>query len=71
MDQTKIDRINYLARKAKADGLSEEEKIEREQLRNEYRAAFRNNLRGTLENTVIQRPDGTREKVHKIEKAEC
>ena len=53
MDQGLIDRINELAHKAKTVGLDEAEIAEREVLRNEYRAAFRRSLIGTLENTVI------------------
>ena len=53
MDQKLIDRINELAHKAKTVGLTEEETAEREQLRNEYRAAFRRSLVGTLEHTTI------------------
>lgn len=65
----KIDRINYLARKAREQELTEEEKIEQKALRAEYVAAFRKSLENTLDNTVIQRPDGTREKVKKRRKA--
>ncbi len=61
MEQSKIDRINALAKKAKAEGLTEEEKAEQKALRDEYIAAFRASFRGQLDNTVIQRPDGTRE----------
>ena len=43
MEQHKIDRINELARKAKADGLTLEEEAEREGLRAEFRAAIRDN----------------------------
>ena len=53
MDQGLIDRINELAHKAKTVGLDEGELVERELLRNEYRAAFRRSLVGTLEHTVI------------------
>ncbi len=53
MERKLIDRINALAHKAKTVGLTAEETAEREKLRNEYRAAFRANLVGTLDNTVI------------------
>lgn len=45
----KIDRINELARKNKTEGLTEEERKEREILRREYLDQFRANLRGQLE----------------------
>lgn len=45
----KIDRINELARKNKAEGLTEEERKERDQLRKEYIARFRENFRGQLD----------------------
>lgn len=61
----KIARINELARKAKGDGLTEEEKIEQKALRAEYVQAFRKNLEAQLENTVIVRPDGTKEEIRK------
>ncbi|MBE6609261.1 MAG: DUF896 domain-containing protein [Ruminococcaceae bacterium] len=63
MDQKKVDRINYLARKSKSEGLTEEEKAEQQVLRKEYIEDYRRSLRGILDNTVIQRPDGTKEKL--------
>ncbi len=63
MEQKKIDRINELARKQKAQGLTEEEKQEQFALRREYIDSFKRSLVGQLENTYILRPDGTKEKV--------
>ena len=63
MEQKLIDRINELARKEKAEGLTPEEKKEQAKLRAEYIQAYRASLRGILENTYIQRPDGTKEKL--------
>ena len=60
MEQTKIDRINALARKAKSEGLTPEEITERDQLRAEYIHEFRFSMRSQLESTVIQYPDGTK-----------
>ena len=62
MEQAKIDRINAFARRVKAgDTLNEQELIERAALREEYIAEFRAATRQTLESTVLQRPDGSRE----------
>lgn len=63
MEKEKIERINFLAKKSKTEGLTEEEKIEQKALRDEYIAGFRANLRGILDNTYIQNPDGTKTKV--------
>lgn len=63
MDPKLLERINELARKSKETPLSEEEKAEQARLRAEYIKEYRATLRGILENTVIQRPDGTREKL--------
>ena len=60
MEQYKIDRINELARKAKTDTLTQEELCEQKALREEYLAGVRAMLRGTLDNTVVQTPDGKR-----------
>lgn len=69
MEQHKIDRINALARKSKTpEGLTEAEKAEQKQLRDEYRAAFRASLTGQLEHTVIVEPDGTKHHLGKTPK---
>lgn len=47
--QDKIDRINQLSKKSKAEGLTEEEKSEQKILRDEYIAAFRENLKVQLD----------------------
>ena len=66
MEQSKIDRINELARKAKsAEGLTAEETAEREALRREYIEAMKASLRANLDNTYIQYPDGTKRKLKK------
>ena len=63
MTQEKIDRINALARKQKAEGLTEEEKQEQYVLRREYIDSFKQSLVSQLENTYIVEPDGTKRKV--------
>ena len=63
MEQAKLDRINELARKKKASGLTPEEQAEQKALREEYILEFRAGIRGILDNTYIQYPDGTRVKV--------
>ena len=61
--QEKIDRINALARKSKAEGLTEAEAAEQQQLRREYIDAYKANLRAQLDNTVVVRPDGSKERL--------
>lgn len=63
MTQEKINRINELARKQKAEGLTEDEKKEQHTLRREYIDSFKRSLIGQLENTYIVEPDGTKRKV--------
>lgn len=65
MTQEKMDRINFLARKKKEQGLTEEELSEQARLREEYIVEYRASLRGILDNTYIQYPDGTKKKVGK------
>ena len=50
MEQSKIDRINALAKKAKTEGLTEAETAERKALREAYIAAYRKSLRAQLDN---------------------
>lgn len=68
MDMDKvIARINELARKAKAEGLSPEETTERDQLRRVYIDSVKASLTGQLEHTTILFPDGTKKKVQRKE----
>ena len=67
MVKEKIERINFLAKKSKAEGLTDEEKAEQKALRDEYIAEIRYSFGQTLESTVIQYPDGTRKRVTKKE----
>ena len=59
MEKEKIERINALAKKAKAEGLTDAEKAEQKALREEYIAGFRQSLKAQLDNTVVLNPDGT------------
>ena len=59
MEKSKIDRINFLARKSKAEGLTPEEKDEQRALRREYLDAIRRNLKGTLDSIEFVDSDGS------------
>ena len=61
MEQVKLNRINELARLSKTRPLSEAEKTEQAALRAAYIREFRASFGSILDNTVIERPDGTRE----------
>ena len=58
-----IARINELAAKNKAEGLTPEELAERDKLRRIYIDSVKANLVGQLENTTIVYTDGTKKKV--------
>ena len=62
MDQV-IARINELAKKAKAEGLTPDEITERDKLRRIYIDSVKASLTGQLDNTYIVYPDGTKKKV--------
>lgn len=68
MDKNLIDRINELTRISRERDLTEEETCERKTLRAAYIEAFRNSTIATLDQTYIQRPDGTKEKLRKRDK---
>ncbi|MBQ4166045.1 MAG: DUF896 domain-containing protein [Oscillospiraceae bacterium] len=63
MERAKIDRINELARKSKAEGLTEKEKAEQQKLRDEYRAEFKASLLGQLDRVYIKEADGSTTKM--------
>lgn len=53
MEKIKIDRINELAHKSKAEGLTEEEKAEQYELRQEFLAEIRADVKSQLESIEI------------------
>ena len=55
----KIKRINELYHKSQKEGLSEVEKKEQAQLRKDYIASVRNNLKSQLNQIQIQNEDGS------------
>lgn len=61
--QEQINRINELARKSKAEGLTETEKDEQAKLRRIYIDSFKESLVGQLENTYIVDEKGNKKKV--------
>lgn len=58
LEKEKINRINELSRKKKAEGLTADEKIEQDILRKEYLKSFRSHVKGTILNTTILDPKG-------------
>lgn len=59
MTEEKIQRINELYNKSKAEGLTEEEKTEQQALRKQFIEDFKRNLRGQLDNISVQEADGS------------
>ena len=65
MVNSKLERINELAKLAKERELTAEEQAERAVLRREYIEEFRRGTIELIENTYIQTPDG---KKHKLQR---
>lgn len=68
MEQSKIDRINFLAKKSRTEELTPEEKEEQASLRREYIDSFKRSLVGQLENTYIVDENGNKKKVERRKK---
>ena len=71
MDQKKIDRINELAKKKKAEGLTPEEKVEQAKLREEYIEGYRRSVRHHIEGIKIVDEEGndvTPEKLRQVQR---
>ena len=71
MDQKRLDRINELANKAKAEGLTPEETTERQELRDAYLKDFRSSFRSQVEMLQVYDKEGkevTPEKVKDIQR---
>lgn len=65
MENSKLLRINELAKLAKERELTAEELKERDELRREYIAEWRKGAEQVLDNTYVVTPDG---KKHKLQK---
>ena len=63
MENSKLERINELAHLAKERELTAEELAERDALRKEYIAEWREGVKQVLDNTYIQTPDGKKHKL--------
>ena len=66
MTTQELDRINELAHKKKAAGLTAEELAEQKVLREKFLAEFRENFKRQLENIEIVEPDDPRLKAQKL-----
>ena len=68
MEQRKIDRINFLAKKSRTpEGLTEEERQEQAALRREYIDSFKRSLCAQLYNTYIVDEKGNKRKLTKLQ----
>lgn len=68
MEQRKIDRINFLAKKSRTpEGLTEEERQEQAALRREYIDSFKRSLCMQLDNTYIVDEKGNKRKFTKLQ----
>ena len=65
MENSKLNRINELAKLAKERALTAEELAERDALRKEYIAEWRRGAEQVLENTWIVTPDGKKAKLQR------
>ena len=65
MENSKLNRINELAALAKARALTAEELAERDLLRKEYLAEWRQGAIQVLENTWVLGPDGVKRRLQK------
>lgn len=65
MTEELIKRINELAKKSKAEGLTDAEKAEQQELRAQYIAAFRQGVKNTLNNVYVVDEQGNEKKLER------
>lgn len=68
MENSHLKRINELAATAKSVGLTPEEEEERRILREAYLKEFRAGVKGILDNTKVQYPDGSKASLSSFKK---
>ena len=69
MEKKKLERLSEMTRISRSRELTEAEKSERQQRRNEYRAAVTGNLANQLEHLTIVEPDGSKIKVSDLKRS--
>ena len=67
MAQHKIDRITFLSKKHKTEGLTAEEAAERAALHREYVEEIKGSLRAHLDNTYLMDEKGNKTKLRRKE----
>lgn len=65
MEKSKMERISFLSRKQRSEGLSEAEKQEQALLRKEYIDEIKGNLRSSLDNVYTLDEKGNETKLKK------
>ena len=65
MTEELIKRINFLSKKSKSEGLTEAEKAEQAELRQQYIREFRQGMLNTLDNVYIMDEKGNKKKVER------
>lgn len=68
LSDEKLERINELARKAKSDGLTEQEKKEQKELRQQYLQRFRESFKNQLHSVKVIDPEGNDVTPEKLKK---
>ena len=63
-----IERLNYLAKKSRTEGLTDEEKAEQQAIRREYIDSVKASLKAQLDNTYIVDANGVKHKVEQKKK---
>ena len=63
-----IERLNYLAKKSRTEGLTDEEKAEQQTIRREYIDSVKASLKAQLDNTYIVDANGVKQKVEQKKK---
>ena len=63
-----IERLNYLAKKSRTEGLTDEEKAEQQAIRREYIDSVKASLKAQLDNTYIVDANGVKHKVEQTKK---
>lgn len=65
MKDNQIERINFLAKKAKEVGLEPHELVEQKALRKEYVESYKDSLKAHLNSITVVEQDGTRHRLRK------